>query len=268
MALADVYQQALEHEYGYPRGWMANWPPGFDQTLGAIGRISDGKINRDSTLSDKGIEAAEDPDHGTPAGPWTFQSDKGIGFELGANASLPGWQWIGHAKGGLKIKFGDNQGVLLAVGGSHQVRLRDLDSLKPKLIKAAEQGAMEVGQAVIVARHVADSGFQATSQGQNAEFAATTSLDVSAAGLKSLASLAGDLNIYKNSHGVTTEMYPTGFTIAFRVLKLGTRGWWWWKRFTVLDQDLAWKRGEGLDEEAWLGDEDYFALLPSADEFH
>ena len=266
MALADVYQQALESQYGYPRGWMANWPPGFSQKLGTIGRIAQGKINSDSTLSDKGIQAAEDPDHGTPAGTWTFQSDQGIGVKLGADASVPGWQWIGNAKGGLKIKFGENQGVVLAVGGSHQERLRDLDSLKPKLIEAAEQGKMEVGQAVIVARHVADSGFQATSHGQHAEFAATTSLDVSVAGVQGLASIAGGLNVHQNSHDVTTEMYPQGFTIAFRVLKLGTRGWWWWKKLTVVDRELL--GDEDVDEEAALGDLDYFALLPSADEFH
>jgi hypothetical protein len=265
MSLAEVYQQALEKKYGYPKGWMANWPPGFDQRLGVVGRIDDGKINRDAMLADKGIEATEDADHGRAAGPWTFQSDQEISVQFGVDASAPGWAWIGNAKAGLKIGFGKSEGVVLGVGSSHQERLLDIDSLKPKLVKAAEQGKIEVGQAVIVEKHVADSGLQATSQGHNAEFAATTNVDIAGGGLQSLASFAANLNVHQNSRDVTTETYPDGFTVAFRVLKLGTRGYWWWKKIAIVDRERV-DRGE-LDEESVLEDDDYFALLTSA-EFH
>jgi hypothetical protein len=262
VSLAQVYQKALETKYEYPRGWVANWPPSFDQRLGVVGRIHDGKISYDAMLADKGIEAAADTDQGRGGGPWTFQSDSEIRVSFGVDASTPGWEWIGNAKAGLKIGFGKTEGVVLGVGSTHVERLRNIDALRQELLDAAEDGRMQLGQAVIVEQQIADSGMQATSQGRQAEFAATTNADISVAGLQSLASFAADLNVHQSSEGVTTEQYPKGFTVAFRVLKLGTRGYWWWKKVEVVDRDIG-----PIDEEAGLEDDDYFALLKSA-EFH
>jgi hypothetical protein len=259
MSLADVYQEALEKKYGYPKGWMANWPPGFDKRLGGIGRIHDGKLNIDGTLSDKQIEANEDPTPGEPVGPWTFQSGNDISIAIGTDASAPGWQWIRSAKAGLKIGFGKTEGVVLGVGSSHQETFLNIDALRPQLLAAAEDGRLALGQVVIVGRQRAGNGVQVTSEGQNAEFKATAS--AGQAGAPSLASFAADLSVHEDSHAVTSETYPNGFTVAFRVLKLGKRGWWWWKHITV----------EGVapasedEEEALLNDDDYFALLPSQD---
>jgi hypothetical protein len=260
MSLADVYQRALNEKYEYPKGWMANWPPGFDQVLGAVGPIAAGKINRNAVLSDKGIKATSDPDPGQPDGPWTFQSDKNISVAIGVDAKAPGWGWIRNAKAGVKIGFGENEGVVLGIGSSHQERLLNIDGLKEPLLQAAEEGKIAVGEAVIVEKQVADKGLQITSHGQNASFTATTGADVGPAGAPSLASFAVDLNVHEESHEAANESYPNGFTIAFRVLKLGTRGWFWWKHIVV----------EGIvevtdeDQETLLDDDDYFVLLTSA----
>lgn len=260
MSLAEVYQDALEDRFGYPKGWMANWPPGFDHPLGAVGRIDEGMINQAAMLSDKGVDATEDPDRGTPDGSWMFRSDKNIAVAFGADAATSGWEWIGNAKAGVKVVFGSSEGVVLGVGSSHQERLLNIDGLRAPLLQAAEDGKIEIGQAVIVEKHVADQGIQITSQGHNASFLATTNAEVGLAGGPSLASFAIDLNIHEGSHGATDETYPNGFTVAFRVLKLGTRGYWWWKRVVIEEVDQLRKE----DEEELLSDEDYFALLPAA----
>jgi hypothetical protein len=260
VGLADVYQQALEEEYEYPKGWMANWPAGFDRRLGEVGDVSNHKFNRDAMLGDKGIEAREDPDHGRPDGPWNFQSDENISVAVGVDASLPQWRWIGNAKAGVKIAFGKSKGVVVGIGSSHQERLLDIDGLKQELLDAAKDGRIDVGKAVVIEQHIADSGVVVESEGQSAELAATTNADVGPAGTPSLASFAADLNVHEDSREVSQETYPNGFTIAFRVVKLGTRGWWWWKHIVVegvapVDDD---------DMEAMLTKQDYFAPLPGA----
>ena len=78
MSLAEVYQEALEDKYKYPKGWMANWPPSFDHRLCDVGQISDHMLNTNAVLEDKGINAQVDPDPGSPDGPWDFQSDESI----------------------------------------------------------------------------------------------------------------------------------------------------------------------------------------------
>jgi hypothetical protein len=255
-SLGDVYLKSLQKRYGYPKGWMANWPPDFSQRLGVIGSISGGKINRDALLKDKGIHARKDPNRGGVAGPWNFQSDKSIKVSIGLDASTPGWEWIGSAKGGVKVGFGRAGGAVLGIGSSHLEGLLDIDGLKDELLKAAKTNKIAFGQAIVVEQQVADSGLLLVAEADNAELTAKVSADIGPTGIQSLASVAGSLNLQDQSHSVAVNAFPKGFTVAFRVLKLGTHGFWWWKRIVVKAAAVT-----EMDEESQLADSDYFAVL-------
>jgi hypothetical protein len=258
MSLGDVYQDALERVYELPQGWVANWPARFSRRLGEVGRVTPGGFNKDAMLSDKGINVSPDPDPGTPGGSWNFQSDKSISVAVNVNASVPGWEFIGSAKAGLKINFGSSQGIVVGIGSTHQERLVNLDALRPELLAAANSGKLTAGQAIIVEVLIADTGIVVTSEGNNATLVATTNANLGVAGSPSLAAFGVDLSVTSGSHATSQETYPQGFSVAFRVLKLGARGWWWWKQFKV--------RGIGpIDEEMFLTRDDYFAPFPDAE---
>ena len=70
-SLADVYEQSLIDEYGYPRGWMANWPANSNKRLGDVGTLSDRMFNTNATLDDK-----ESTPHLSPA--WSRRTVRGL----------------------------------------------------------------------------------------------------------------------------------------------------------------------------------------------
>jgi hypothetical protein len=262
-SLRHVYEQAITEKFGYPRGWMANWPLGLDQRLGQVGTVGDDgeSFNQDGVLADYGITASGDPDADQPDGPWEYTSNHEISIGIETNASLPGWEWIANAKAGLKCGFSNNGGLVLAVGGSRFEKLANLDGLRSELLEAANAGRMRVGQAVVVQQQIGDTGLVITSEGSSGELAATTNFDVGGAGKPTLASFGADFHLKQQSASVAHNSFPSGFSIAFRLIKLGRRGWFWWKHITI----------EGIrpigpdDEEMLLGPDDYFAPLPDAD---
>ena len=261
-SLRHVYSKAVIKKYGYPEGWMANWPAGFDRIPGHVGTIGDDgeSFNKDGVLADYGVTANPDSDPVQPDGPWDYTSNDDITVDIGVDASLPSWEWIANAKAGLKCGFGHNGGIVLAVGSSHQEGLANLDDLRAQLVAAANDGRIKAGKAVIVQTHVADLGLLITSEGNTGDLSATTSFDAAPGGVPLLA-FAADFQLHHKSESVSHDSFPDGFTIAFRVIKLGKRGWFWWRHFVV----------EGVapvsDEQAemLLTPDDYFALLPEAE---
>jgi hypothetical protein len=267
MGLADVYQDAMQKHYQYPKGWMANWPPGYEQRLGVVGTISRGMLNYEAMLSDEGVIALEDPDHGTSAGAWNFQSSQGIKADVGVDASTPGWEWIGNAKAGVQVAFGSNEGIVLGVGETHFERFRNIDEVKSSLLKAYQAGKLSLGQAVVVERHVADKGLLVVSHGSNGTFKGTASADITPGGTPPLASFAADLGVESSSEDLSVQQFPHGFTIAFRVAKIATSGFWWWTHVVVkdearlvLDESSIWDRElvRTDPDESTLSADDYF----------
>jgi hypothetical protein len=261
-SLGRVYRDALERQYDLPQGWVANWPAGSDYVLGQVGTIDDdGHFAVGATLSDVGVAASQDPEPGMTDGPEQFQSSNDIEFAIETDASLPAWKFIGNAKAGLRVGFEKHAGVLVAVGSARRQRLANIDGLKRKLISAAEQRKLHAGQAVIVEMQVAESGLVITSAGGSGELEATTSFDVGPTGTPKLLNFAADLDVKRQSAAMDHATYPNGFITAFRVVKLGRRGWWFWRRFTV-----SGVRAGGLDDpEALLEERDYFAPFPDAE---
>ena len=85
----------------------------------------------------------------------------------------------------------------------------------------------------MVAQRVADTGVLITSEGSSADLKATTNADIGVTGTPPIASFAADFGLKESSGAINHEQFENGFTVAFRVLKLGERGWWWWKHIEV-----------------------------------
>jgi hypothetical protein len=261
--LRQVYQDAMTKKYGFPRGWLANWPAEFDRLPGQVGEIDDDThtFNKDGELADYGITATADSPSPRPDGPWEYTSGADIKIEIGVDASAPGMGFIGNAEAGLKIGFGRERGLVLAIASAHEEGLRNIDQLKRDLVAAAEKGDIGLHKVVIVQQLVGDSGLLVTSEGNSAELAATTNADVGGAGKPTLATFGLDFHLANKSQEVAEHSFPNGFTVAFRAVKLGKRGWFWWREIVA----------EGIvavtedDEEALLERDDYFAPLPDAE---
>jgi hypothetical protein len=261
-SLGEVYRRALEEKYDLPQGWVANWPPGSDYVLGQVGRVDKkGAFSVGGTLSDKDILATEDPEPGKTDGPEQFQSSNAITVDINTNATLPTWEFIGNAKAGVRVGFQESAGVVIAVGSANRKRLANIDGLKESLLAAANLGRLKVGQSVIVEMQVADSGLVITSEGGSGELTATTNFDVGPTGAPKLLHFAADFSVKHSNAAMAHSTFPDGFTSAFRVVTLGERGWWFWKRITLTGVVAG-----GLDDpEAWLQRDDYFALFPDAE---
>jgi hypothetical protein len=254
-SLGEIYRDALLSKYEYPAGWLVNWPPSFDRRLGMVGTINDEMFNRSGDLPDYGVTAEPDPTPGRASGAWDFTSDNSIGVRIGADASAPGWSWIQNAKAGLKIEFSNQGGIVFAVGGTHQEALRDLDGLKTRLIDAAKARRMQEGHAVVIEQQVATAGLVISSEGRAGGLSATTNFDVGPAGTPSLFSFGADFHLHQKNQAISNQSFPNGFTVAFRIAKLGKRGWFWWRHWIVADKAV------GADQEDELTDDDYFAQL-------
>lgn len=262
-SFGDMYSVALLEGLGFQKGWMVNWPPQFSAELGDVGNL-----NRDpdtgllslagsNKLSEFSIRAGQ-PQVGPKGGPRSFTSGSSTRVEFGTDAKLPGWQWIGNAKAGLHASFGQEGGMETEVSGPQHLRIPDLGGLKADLLRAAKSGALKVGQAVIVELERADSGLVLSSEEESGSLKATTNADVGPAGL-SLTSFAVDISVKSKSGKALSLALPEPFTTAYRVLKIGTRGIWWWKKISIQGADRM--SPEQVDDvtEALLEVDDYFA---------
>lgn len=260
--LGEIYTKALRDVYGLPQGWLANWPPGADYILGQVGTVDDdGHFAVGGTLADKGITASEDPAPGMADGPEQFQSSNDIQVEIGVDASLPAWKFIGNAKAGVRIGFQKNSGVVVAIGSANRVRLANIDGVKDSLLTAASTGVLRKGQSVILEMQVADSGLVVSSRGGSGEMTATTNFDVGGTGAPKLLNFAADFNVKSSTAAMDHATFPNGFIPSFRVVTLGERGWWFWRHVVLVGV-----AGPGLDDpELTLDRDDYFAPYPDAE---
>lgn len=202
------YRRAVIEKYGFPGGWVANWPPGRGRNPGDVGTVVDPGFNQDGALADYDMSAVQAPAQGPSAGPWSFTSSETISVEIGTDATVPAWQWIGNAKAGLKLVFGSQEGIVLSVGSSSFRNLANLDALKADLLAAGQTGKMGVGKSVIVEALMADNGLVITSDGQTGTLEATTDFDVAGMGSPTLAAFAANFNLRSNSAAFSNLSFP------------------------------------------------------------
>jgi hypothetical protein len=264
MSLGEIYQDAIIDKYGFPDGWVANWPAAHGRQLGEVGSVEDPGFNKDGILADYELSASTAPAAGPKAGAWSYKTSKEIKVAFGVDASLPGWGFIGKAKAGLKIGFGSESGLVLYVGSSNYDSLADLDGLRKALLAAGRAGKVPLGRSIVVERLVADTGLVVGSEGGSGSVQATTNFDIQPGTAPTLASFAADADFSREDAALTREGYPQGFCVAFRVITLVPRGWLWWRRVEVAGiEPLSAETIEGV-REAGTSENDFFAPFPDA----
>jgi len=234
MSLADRYQDAWIDKFGLGKGWAANWWPGTPVALGQRGVMRNGQLQYQGHVSDYGVSFDLDPTPGPESGNWDFASSREASWSFGADASVPGWHWLGSAKAGVQAHFGSEEALLFSAVQSRIERVANVDRLKSDLRTTALQQGMPLGQSVVVERQIARNAVLLVSAGSAAEFRATADADVTVpGGAGTIASLAGHLSVQTQSGGISKQEYPDGLVVGFRIVTLGEKGFFLWRRVVV-----------------------------------
>ncbi|HUB55197.1 MAG TPA: hypothetical protein VMB04_08520 [Mycobacterium sp.] len=260
----DTYSHVMEKQYDFPDGWVPNWPPRQSPELGDVGSVEYPGFNRSGVLKNYDVAATPTAADKEPAGPWNLSSRKSISVEFGTDASVPAWSWIGHAKAGVKVGFGEESGMIMGIGASHYEILEDLDKLRTELVKAGQEKKIPIGRSVIIERLVAEDGLVLVSDGGVGTVQATTTFDASVDTL-TLASFAAGFDVKTQHAGFIHRDFPRGFCMAFRAITLVKKGWLPFRTVAIA--------GFGrLTTEQWIAGlesgttrDDYFAPYPDAD---
>lgn len=248
-----LYKKAFEHNYYLGTGWMINWPPGIDIELGMVGKFEKGTFRRQGFLQDpsRAVAWSKDPYPGTPDGPWYFQSDKSVKYEMKLQGGTDsGWNFIGHAKAGLIFSFDKGGGIVVSTVSSHEEYIADQKALGENLIAAFRNGnRMDEQDVIVTGVRIADSGFILISHEDGGEVQATTNADIKASLLPDLAELTAGIHI-KSQHGMSVAAsYPNGFALAFQGLRLVGKYWRWlpvqWRFGNITADSLRADKDEG-----------------------
>jgi len=235
MSLADLYRNAWQAKFGLGKGWLANWWPGTAIFVGQRGIVQGGQLQYQGHVGDYGVSFALDPASAPGGGPWDFSSSADTTVEIGADASKRGWEWLGKASAGLSASFGSQESLYLSAGGTTIERVANVDRLKDDLINTAVKQGMPLGQSAVVERQLTAQSMLIVSEGRSGVLKATVKGDVTvdAGAVGTVASLAGRLDVKKQTGGTSKQEYPSGMVLAYRVVTLGKSGWFYWRHITV-----------------------------------
>ena len=203
--------EGIKDQYGLPTGWVANWPPNHPHRLGDVGSVEDLGFNQDGVLADYGLSATPRQDKERTAGPWNLSTSKSIKVDIGTDAQVKGWEWIGKAKAGVKVGFGNQEGMIMSVGSSWYEILQDLDKVRADLLAKGLAKEIPVGRSVIVEQLIADTGLLMVSNGGIGTVEATTTFDAGVGTLPALASFAAGFSVKTQRAGFhTPKSFPMG----------------------------------------------------------
>ena len=268
-SLGEMYTRALADDLGYQRGWIPNWPPSFPVELGRVGELvydrDTGIVSLDGNnkLSDYGITAGPAED-GPAAGPRTFSWGSDTNVQLGVDANIPGWEWLGIAGAGvgLKASFGRDGGLQAEADGLRHRSLPDTDSLRSALRSAGQKGSIPVGKSIVVELESAENSMIVASESSSGSLQVATSADVKSASV-TLAKFSLGFSVRAQTGKALAQAYPHRITTAFKALTVGTKGIWWWRRIDVFvagitgDSNLL----ESALREAELTAVDYYVMF-------
>ena len=261
MSLADRYQDAWMQKFGLGKGWVANWWPGTPVALGQRGVMHQGQLQYQGHVSDYGVSFDLDASPGPASGAWDFSSSMQASWEFGTDARVPGWEWLGNAKAGVQARFGSEEALLFSAGQTWIERVGNIDRLQADLARTALEQGMPLGQSVVVERQIAAIAVLLVSAGKSGEFRATAEAAANVPGGEgTIASFAGRLGVKTQSGGVSKQEYPDGMVLGFRIVTLGAKGFFLWRRIIVEQagptEELGYRdvRESDLDEPA----DDYF----------
>lgn len=238
MSLTSAYARAWQQQYGLPPGWFVNVQPNDAVTLGLKGRLMGDFFQRSGPLAQLSALVPKPPKP-HDISEWQFQSSSGIAFAAavkGGTSASTGW--LGAAQAGVKASFGQEAGV--SALGSHKWfhRFPDMDRVRVALREALTAGDLVEGDAVVVELQLTGRGVLLASQGGEASLEALAGASAAPGGV-GIADFSADLSVTSKHGAVTMETFGDGAVIAARVMQVGHRGMWWWRRIVVLGLDAV-----------------------------
>lgn len=241
MSFGSLYVESLGDDYGLTSGWEVNWPP---MTLISVGDIGVLKPNRQTGLVGfsrlgRGSDYAVDvPSLESFASRRDVSLTKGdeAGVEFGFDASTPKWRWLGGADAGFIASFGDGGGVQIDLVDFHRTRVGNIGLVVDSMKKATQEKKLPVGYAIIVEVDTAQSGVIIASEGRGGELRVSASVDLKPAQIR-LASFANSFSVESRSGAALYGLLPDPFVFSYRVLVVGKKGFWWWKKFVIHTSD-------------------------------
>ncbi len=267
MSLREAYEEAWRERYGLPQGWIVNPEPGRTIALGAIGTVDDTGFQYDATLAGRGIgqDLPTDPHQQRQDNPWSFQSHEEIKVGISAAAEVPGAGPVGDAAFDVDISFGRTAGVSVYGDAKWFSGYADVGVVRTVVVEAARKDLLFKGDSIVVTQQLSGPGLMFLAEGRDAEIHVRGSARVGPGQLPPISKLSGSLGVVSSSGGARYEVVPDGAVLAVRVLQLGRRGFFWWRRFVAYGAAYA----ADLDqiEETHLtpvegeGEHEYFALL-------
>jgi hypothetical protein len=263
MSLTSAYARAWQQQYGLAPGWFVNTQPNDTIPLGLKGQVLGEYFQHSGPLAQLSRLMPE-PSPPQDNSAWQFQSSSSIEFDAAVKGTTSGnIGWLGTAQAGVKASFGQEAG--LSALGSHKWfhRFPDMDSVRTALRAAVAAGDLVEGDAVVVELQLTGPGVLLASQGGGASIEALASGSVSPAAVN-IADFAGNLSVTKKHGAVTMEQFGDGAVIAARVMQVGHRGMWWWRRLVILGvEELSPREQETAGLRRVEGDDvdEYFLLF-------
>jgi len=266
MSLKETYARAWIKAHGLPLGWIVNLEPTYNLALGAVGVMSRDDFLPETTLERRGvIGLALDDNQQRQDTPWQFQSNEEISVEVGQSGQTSGSvDVVGRAAWDVTVNFGSRAGVSIHGTARWSAGYADLGVVRQRIVEAAREERLHKGESIVVQQTLSGPGVFFTSEGNNAALRVSANADVGAAGVPSVASLAGHLNLVRSSSGARFQSFAERSVLASRVLYLGTRGWLWWRDFAVFGAfplDIDQKEEAVMNPVEGGGEDEYFALV-------
>jgi hypothetical protein len=161
------------------------------------------------------------------------------------------------------VKFGKKAGATVYGTAMWRNGYADLGVVRAAIVKAARDERLHKGESVVVTQQLTGAGVLFLAEGRDATLKATASIDVWRS-RPPIGTLSGSLSLVNSSGGAEMQSFGDGMVLAARLLYLGTRGWFWSRKFQAygalpLDNDeveeifMQPREGEDADE--------YFALV-------
>ena len=262
MSAKRTFARAWSRARGLGDGWIVNLEPSRNLGLGAVGVLTDGEFQSETTLRNRGVRGLEtDVDEQGRGQPWSFQTDRDIRVDVAVGANIVGTE---SSSCELSVSFGQQSGVSIHGSGMWWNRYSDLGLVRAAIVAAARESTLHPGEAIVVAQQVTGAGIVFSSEGGSSLIHLSGNFEVPADPFPDVALMASRLRVVRSNGHVHAQSFSDGSVLAARLLYLGFRGWFWWRELTAfgaLSRSPEQLEATILEPTEGSGEHQYFALL-------
>jgi hypothetical protein len=246
MALYRDFANDIYSELGY----RATWLPGTKVRLGDVGRIENGVLKVETTLSSLATPFETDTD-AVPEGSLDYQSKSGVSVVLKAAGSLDGrFKALTSADAGALVEFSNDKAILMQLKNVTSQRIANQANLRRALLSAVvaadDQKRWQRDWVVVTDVVNAGSATIVISGGSSSRLELKASASVAPA---SLADATARLTTVIADQVSTKIVAESGLTPLYRALRVKRNFWW-------LYDEVVTASGEAPDPEELFDDAD------------